>query len=79
MAKNYFHGTCRFCGKSEGDYTKLVKYGVRHYAHHSCYLDHKPLRELQAWQVNQFPFKVLRERGLMAEAEACAARVAAVV
>ena len=63
--------TCRFCDKIEFDEDLMVKYGVRHYAHHACYLDHKPLHELHAWQVRKFPFKVLRERGLLAEAEAC--------
>ena len=69
--KDYFHGTCRFCGKSEGDHEKLVKYGVRHYAHHACYLDRKPLHKLHAWQVRQFPWRLLEARGLLAEAEAC--------
>ena len=64
--------TCRFCGKSEldRDYERLVKYGVRHYAHHVCYLDAgKSLDELHAWQVGNFPFRLLQERGLLDYAE----------
>lgn len=60
-------GTCRFCGQTS-NYDRMVKYGVRHYAHFDCYLDHKPLSELHAWQVGTFPWKVLRDRGLEAEA-----------
>lgn len=62
---------CRFCGKFEFDADAMVKYGRRHYAHHGCYLDRKPLHALHPWQVRQFPFNALRERGLLAEAEAC--------
>lgn len=65
--------TCRFCGVSEFGRTaeaKLVKHGVRHYAHHACYLDAgKTLEELHAWQVGNFPFRVLKERGLLDKAE----------
>ena len=60
------HHICRFCGEYEFDADRLVKYGVRHYAHHSCYLDRKSLDELELWQVRRFPFKLLRERGLLA-------------
>lgn len=62
--------TCRFCGKT-AHHGYMVKYGVRHYAHFGCYLDHKPLHELHPWQVRQFPWKELRDRGLMDEAAAC--------
>lgn len=63
---NDFYGTCRKCGKSEHDYTKLVKYGVRHYMHPTCFLDAgHTLEELHGWQVGCLPAKLLRERGLM--------------
>lgn len=59
---------CRFCG--EGTAGEMVKYGVRHYAHFACYLDAgRPLAALSPWQVGQFPWRVLRERGLSDEAE----------
>lgn len=74
MTKHYFHATCRFCGKWEGDSARMVKYGVRHYAHHACYLDRKSLHDLHPWQIEQFPFKLLRERGLLDEAAACCKR-----
>jgi hypothetical protein len=62
--------TCRFCKKAEYDHRKLVKYGVRHEAHHACYLDAgKKLADLHAWQVANFPMLVLKQRGLLAEAE----------
>jgi hypothetical protein len=60
--------TCRFCGKTaHGD--RMVKYGVRHYAHQHCYLDAgKSLADLHGWQVGQFSFALLKERGLADEA-----------
>lgn len=59
--------TCRFCGESAPD-GELVKYEVRHYAHHACYLDAgKPLRGLWAWQIHQFPYALLKARGLLPE------------
>ncbi len=63
--------TCRFCGKQDHQGTAtMVKYGVRHYAHFVCYLGAgKRLDELHAWQVGTFPFKVLKDRNLLDEAE----------
>jgi hypothetical protein len=47
----------------------MVKYGVRHYAHFRCYLDAgKKLDDLHGWQVSQFPFALLKERGLLDQA-----------
>ena len=65
---------CRFCSdRSE----PRVKYGVRHYAHFKCYLDAgKKLSDLHAWQVGEFPFRLLKERGLEVEAFAACAEVA---
>ena len=60
--------TCQFC-KKQTDTESMVKYGVRHYAHYSCYLDRKSLYDLHAWQVRQFPWKELDKRGLLAEVE----------
>lgn len=60
--------TCRFCGKS-AHHARLLKYGVRHYAHHDCYLDAgKTLDQLSKWQVERFPYIILKQRGLDAEA-----------
>jgi len=54
--------TCRFCGKWHGE---MVKYGVRHYAHHVCFLDAgKSLESLHGWQIGEFPYQLLKERGL---------------
>ncbi len=61
--------TCRFCGEivRGGD---GVKYAVRHYAHFACYLDAgKRLEDLHEWQIKRFPWKVLRNRNLLALAE----------
>lgn len=58
---------CRFCDnwRDQG----LVKYGTRHYAHFKCYLDHgKKLADLPRWQVGEFPYFLLKERGLLDEA-----------
>jgi hypothetical protein len=59
--------TCRFCQKSSFDSgDDMVKYGVRHYAHFRCYLDAgKSLDDLAAWKVGQFPFFLLKDRGLL--------------
>lgn len=65
--------TCRMCAKAEFGFNisvKLVRYGKRHYAHHACYLDAgKKLEELHAWQVGEFPFRLLQVRGLLDKAE----------
>jgi hypothetical protein len=61
------HPTCRFCGE-RGVETKFVKYNVRHYAHFACYLAAgKPLDKLHKWQVESFPWKLIKERGLEIE------------
>lgn len=60
--------TCRFC-KSWKNEDQMVKYGVRHYAHFRCYLDAgKSLADLNDWKVSQFPYTLLKERGLLEEA-----------
>ena len=66
---DHFFCTCRFCGESEYDHEKVVKYGVRHYAHHACYLDAgKSLDAVHGWQIGAFPYRLLRARGLEDEA-----------
>jgi hypothetical protein len=62
--------TCRFC-KSHHDIDHMIKYGVRHYAHFDCYLDAgKPLQDLHDWQIIAFPARLIKDRGLMAIAQA---------
>jgi len=64
---------CRFCDnwRDQG----LVKYGVRHYAHYRCYLDAgKTLSTLPKWQIGEFPYFLLKDRGLLSEAEVLAAQ-----
>lgn len=62
--------TCRFCKSSENE-DQMVKYEVRHYAHFECYLRaKKPLSDLWAWQIKQFPYRLLKEYGLLNEARA---------
>lgn len=64
--------TCRFCG--DGDQA-MVRYGIRHHAHFKCYLDAgKKLSDLHPWQVRQFPYKLLKERGLLDEAKTIIAK-----
>ena len=64
--------TCRFC-KSWKNEDRMVKYGVRHYAHFACYLDAgKPLSDLHDWQVSQFPYVLLKKHGLLEQAKALA-------
>jgi len=49
--------TCRFCGKFGYDDDDFVKYGVRHYAHHKCFLKlpdaAKRVVELHQWQIKE--------------------------
>ena len=59
------HRQCRICNAiTDTDF--LVKYGTRHYAHFTCYLDsgHR-LDDLTAWQVGRFPYQILLVRDLM--------------
>jgi len=59
--------TCRFCKRSDfaGQRRPLVKYGARHYACHACYLDAgKNLSDLHDWQIVNFPYLLLKDRGL---------------
>lgn len=58
---------CRFCKKygDEGNY-KLVKYGVRHYAHADCGLKAKGVAffdSLTDWQCTQFPALAAHDAG----------------
>lgn len=56
--------TCRFCDNWQDQ--GMVKYGTRHYAHFKCYLDAgKLVDDLSAWQLSQFPYRLLKERGLL--------------
>jgi hypothetical protein len=57
---------CRLCHK-DARYYEAVKYGVRHYAHFACYLDHKKLADLPKWRIESFPWRLIAERGLEAE------------
>ena len=60
---------CRLCHRDVRHYDG-IQYGKRHYAHFACYLDAgKPLSDLDEWQIEGFPFKLINERGLMAEVE----------
>lgn len=59
--------TCRFCKKTAHS-ARMVKYGVRHYAHPECYLDHHDISSLEPWQVGNIPWRLLQERGLADQA-----------
>lgn len=62
------YNTCRFCKEFSRD--DLVQYGVRHYAHHHCYLEAgKSLDDLPTWMAGQFPFRLLQEHGLLETVE----------
>jgi hypothetical protein len=61
------YNACRFCQDTRQG---LVHYGVRHYAHYECYIKAgKSLDDLHAWQVGQFPYRVLKMHGLEKQAE----------
>lgn len=65
-----FTGTCRFCGKDDGEDEHgldLVRYGVRHHAHPDCLLKAKGVgawQLLHDWQLEQFPFFAAKHAGL---------------
>ena len=65
--------TCRFCSEhvgGRGTSRDGVKYGVRHYAHFQCYLTAgKLLEALHPWQVGCFPYRLLKDLGLLGLAE----------
>ncbi len=60
--------TCRLCQHDVRHY-EAVKYGVRHYAHFACYLDHKKLADLPKWKIYSCPWRLIAERGLEKEVE----------
>ena len=63
--------TCRFCKATILTHDPRVRYGTRHYAHHACYLEAgKSLDDLPALEIEAFPWKLLKERGLIEYAEA---------
>lgn len=62
---------CTICKTHEHDEDRLLKHSVRHYAHFKCWLDAgRGLETLKPWQVGKFPFRLLKERGLLEQAEA---------
>lgn len=62
--------TCRICHEY-GSEDRMVRYGIRHRAHFHCYLDAgKPLSDLSPFKVAEFPFRLLKDRGLLEQAEA---------
>lgn len=59
------HQTCRRCGQY-AHHSHMVQYGTRHWMHHACYLDTgKSLDKLRIWQIEEFPYRLLDERGLL--------------
>jgi len=66
----YYLQTCRFCrGQDTKGADTMVKYGPRHHAHFACYLDSgKTLSDLSPWQVGTFPYRLIVDHGLEAEA-----------
>ena len=67
---SYHHiTTCRFCKATLLTHDPKVQYGTRHYAHHACYLDAgKSLDDLHPVEIRKFPWKLLKERGLLEHA-----------
>ena len=67
-------GTCRFCKKH--DSRRMIKYSVRHYMHHDCYLKAgKKLSDLHDWQIASFPYLLAADHGLTKEVEGAYRRV----
>lgn len=71
MSHDRDYATCRFCGESSLRASdEMVRYGVRHQAHFKCYLDSgKSVDELHPWQLGHFPFRLLKEHGVLAQVE----------
>lgn len=62
--------TCRYCKSQSG---RMVKYEVRHYAHHACWMKKwgsAGFGMLHLWQLRQFPYLVAKELGLLPALEA---------
>jgi hypothetical protein len=72
MTMNIFekdYGTCRVCKKQSED-RKLVKYGVRHYAHPACFLTKfgsDGFKKLALTPLEQFPVMVADGFGVLPE------------
>jgi hypothetical protein len=44
----------------------LLQYGTRHYAHYECYLKAgKKIDDLHAWQIRNYPYRLLKDYGLV--------------
>jgi hypothetical protein len=62
--------SCRFCKGPMVPSDELVKYGTRHYAHPRCYFDAgKPLAALPLHEIEKLPYFLLKERGLLDQAQ----------
>lgn len=61
--------TCRYC--HQGDFRgPWLRYGTRHYTHVGCWLDRgHTLAELPPDTIERLPFLVLKERGLLEQAQ----------
>lgn len=57
---------CRFCKRNDED-EALVKYGVRHYAHGPCLVQHRGIEaiaRLRAWQIAALPALRMAKAGV---------------
>ena len=69
--------TCRRCKQFESRHDSMVHYSTRHYMHPACYLDAgKKLEDLRPWQVGRFPYFLLKERGLLEQAQQISGMIA---
>jgi hypothetical protein len=60
--------TCRICHGHIGDDDPVIRYGIRHYVHPTCYLnDDRPLTALSPGQLRQLPYFLLEQKGLLDE------------
>ncbi len=69
MKEGRIMANCRLCHNYALE-RDCVKYAHRHYAHFRCYLDAgKPISALSVYDLEHFPYRLLRDRGLLDEAE----------
>lgn len=57
--------SCRIC-KKHALPEMSVKYGIRHHAHHECFLKSgKDITKLPDWVVSNFPYRLIKEYNLI--------------
>lgn len=68
MTHDWHH--CRYCGQTSYRASEdMWRYGTRHWAHKTCYLERRGLEGLRLSQLETAPYFKLKELGLLLEVE----------